>query len=163
MKNFYKFILVFILSFLAVFYNFDSLNIILAVPLLAFFMFNGITSFVVSLGGLAAGSLTYYIMNNDYVNVIFLLLGLCFYFLVYHISLLFHKKLILNYVSSCILSITITYLIYSISNNVFNVYHFILAFLLGCVISLLFAFLLKKFSFYLFTYQDEYTPVLLIS
>lgn len=163
MKNFYKFILVFILSFLAVFYNFDSLNIILVVPLLAFFMFNGITSFVVSLGGLAAGSLTYYIMNNDYVNVIFLLLGLCFYFLVYHISLLFHKKLILNYVSSCIISITITYLIYSISNNVFNVYHFILAFLLGCVISLLFAFLLKKFSFYLFTYQDEYTPVLLIS
>ena len=84
-----KYFIVFILSFLAIFFDFDNLNILLTIPLLTFFMFNGIASFLISFSGLACGSLLYYFINESYLNSIYLLIGLCIYFIIIILVYLF--------------------------------------------------------------------------
>lgn len=163
MKIAFKFFIVLLLSFLSVFFNYDGLNVILALPLLAFFMYNGINSFILSLIGLILGSFTYYYLNNDYSNLVFLLIALCVYFLIYHISLIFNKKLIINYIISTIISIITSYVIYYISIDSILINSIVIIIFLSCFISLLFALLLKKFSFYLLSYSDEFSPVILFS
>ncbi len=158
-----KYFIVFILSFLAIFFDFDNLNILLTIPLLTFFMFNGIASFLISFSGLACGSLLYYFINESYLNSIYLLIGLCIYFVIYHFSLFIHRKLIINYLTSNILAIILSYLIYQFSYENFNIYNFTIVLLLGCLLTLLFSYLLKKFSFYLFTFQDDKAKVLALS
>lgn len=163
MKNGIKMLIVFVLSFLSIFYDFNGLNILLCIPIFAFFMFNGLKSFLTSLLGLIIGSITSYFMYQSYFNIIYLLIALCIYFLLYHISLLIHKKLIINFFTSCLFSISITYLIYSLSNHIFSFENFLFYFVLAAILSFLFAFLLKNFSFYLLTYHDNYSPIITFS
>ena len=81
MKNIFKYILTFILSILAIFYSKEELNIIFAIPLLAFFMFNGIRVFIISLSGLTIGSLINYLLFQNIVQPTYLLIGISIYFL----------------------------------------------------------------------------------
>lgn len=163
MKKIIKFFLVFFLSFLAIFYRQDQINIVLTIPLLAFFMFNGIQSFIVSLIGLLIGSIYSFYIYQSYLSIVYLLIGLCAYFLLYHLLLLFNKKLIINYIVSAIIAIVISYIIYAISNDDFHLIKATIVLLKSCIICLLFAFLLKNYSFYLHVYNDEYSPIIIVS
>ena len=155
MKNIIKYIIVVFLSFVSVFSNIIDLNIIYCIPLLAFFMFNGINSFLCSLLGLLFGSLLSFKLTNNYISIIYLSIALCIYFLIYHLLLLFNKKLIVNYFISTLLSILTTYLIYLLPNNQFLILDFVYILFISSIISLLFSFLLKKYSFYLNCYNDD--------
>lgn len=163
MKKLFKYLVAFILSILVIFYDFDNLNILLAIPLFTFLMFNGLPNMLISFLGLTVGSLFYYFINGTYLNSIYLLIALCIYFLIYHLSLLIHSKLIINYLTSNIISLIISYLIYVLTNGIFNLYNLTLFILLSCLISLLFAYLLKNFSFYLLTFSNDSSKVLLVS
>ena len=163
MKNIIKTLLVLLLSFLAIFYDKDGLNIIFSIPLLAFFMFNGMSYFLISLVGLFLGSYYTYITTDSYENFIFLLICLCIFFLIHYLWLLFNKKLIINYFASCLFSICITYLIYFISYDLFIFKDYLFIVILSIISVFLFSFLLKNFSFYLLSYHDEYSPTLLAS
>ena len=163
MKNIIKYILAFILSILATFYSNNDLNIILTIPLLAFFMFNGIKVFIFSILGLTLSSLTQYIINDNITAPTYLLIGVCIYFILYFINLLINKKLILNYVVSTILSILLTYTIYFIANETFDIFNSILICLLTVIICFSFAFLIKKFSYHLISKIDTYSPLLMSS
>ena len=161
MKNIIKTLLVFLLSFLAIFYEKDGLSIIFSIPLLAFFMFNGISYFLISLIGIFIGSYFLFINTNSYESFIFLLICLCIYFLIHYLWLIFNKKLIINYFISCLISICVTYLIYFISYDIFIFKDYLLIVILSILSTFLFSFLLKNFSFYLLSYHDEYSPTLL--
>ncbi|MBQ8206242.1 MAG: SpoIIE family protein phosphatase [Bacilli bacterium] len=163
MKNIIKTLLVLLLSFLAIFYDKDGLNIIFSIPLLAFFMFNGMSYFLISLVGLFLGSYYTYITTDSYESFIFLLICLCIFFLIHYLWLLFNKKLIINYFASCLFSICITYLIYFISYDLFIFKDYLFIVILSIISVFLFSFLLKNFSFYLLSYHDEYSPTLLAS
>ena len=163
MKNIIKTLLVLLLSFLAIFYDKDGLNIIFSIPLLAFFMFNGMSYFLISLVGLFLGSYYTYISTDSYESFIFLLICLCIFFLIHYLWLLFNKKLIINYFASCLFSICITYLIYFISYDLFIFKDYLFIVILSIISVFLFSFLLKNFSFYLLSYHDEYSPTLLAS
>ena len=161
MKNIIKTLHVLLLSFLAIFYDKDGLNIIFSIPLLAFFMFNGISYFLISLIGIFIGSYFLFINTNSYESFIFLLICLCIYFLIHYLWLIFNKKLIINYFISCLISICVTYLIYFISYDIFIFKDYLLIVILSILSTFLFSFLLKNFSFYLLSYHDEYSPTLL--
>ena len=121
MKIAFKFLIEFILSFLSTFYKYDDLNILMLIPLLAFFMFNGIYYFLTSLGGLTTGCLLLSRFNESNFVLSYTLIGICIFFALYHILLIINKKLILNFVVSSSLSIILTYLIYYLSYNNFNI------------------------------------------
>lgn len=163
MKNFIKYSFTFLLSILAIFYSKNDLNILLTIPLLAFFMFNGIKSFIYSLLGLLLGSIIDYFYTINYMKIIFLLVGLAIYFFMYFMQSFINNKIILNYVTSTIVSILLTYFLYFINLETFDYKTYVLIILLCVVICFMFAFLLKKFSFYLFSSVDKYSTILLFS
>lgn len=163
MKNYIKYILTIILSILAIFYTNNNLNIILVIPLLAFFMFNGLKVFLCGLIGTLLGSIINILISNNYVSFTYLLINLVLYFVIYFINLIFNKKLILNYLISTIVSILSSYLIYLLSNDLFNIISFVLVILLTLIICFMFAFLIKNFSFYLISKLDSLSPLLICS
>ena len=163
MKNMMKYILTFILSILAIFYSNNNLNIIMLIPLLAFFMFNGIKVFLCSILGITFGTIINIFLFKDITNVTYMLISIALFFFLYLFNLLVNKKLILNYLVSTILSIIITYLIYLISNDCFSVISFLLILLLTLIICFMFAFLIKQFSFHLISKLDISSPLLISS
>ena len=155
MKNIIKYIFVFFISFISVFCNWLDLNILYTIPLLAFFMFNGINSFLFSLFGLIIGSSLSFKIYDNYIPIVYLSIALCIYFVFYHILLLFNKKLIINYFISSIISILFTYLLYLLTNDNFVFSKYVYLVFIISLITLMFSFLLKKYSFYLNTYNDD--------
>ena len=163
MKNTIKYILTSLLSILAIFYTNNDLNIILVIPLLAFFMFNGIKVFMCCILSTLFASLIDILVFNDLISFIYLLIALVIYFALYFINLLINKKLILNYLISTTISILSTYILYLLSNDLFNIVSFILIVLLTLIICFMFAFLIKNFSYHLISKLDAYSPLLICS
>lgn len=163
MKKILRLFLTILLSFVAIFYNKEGLNVILTIPLLAFFMFNGLKYFIVSLFSLLIGFLCHYSLNHEYISLTYFLISLAIYFLIYYILLIFNKKLIINYFFSCFISIIISYLIMFFSLKTFNIKLFIIVLFLSCINSFLFAFLIKNFSFHLLSFQDNYSKIIVSS
>lgn len=163
MKNMMKYILTFILSTLAIFYSNNNLNIIMLIPLLAFFMFNGIKVFLCAILGITIGSIINVFIFKDITCLTYMLISIALFFFLYLFNLLVNKKLILNYLVSTVFSIIITYLIYLISNDCFSVISFLLILLLTLIICFMFAFLIKQFSFHLISKLDISSPLLISS
>lgn len=163
MKKCLKFISIIIISFISTFYNKDGLNIIFTIPLLAFFMYNGLYCFITSLMSLLIGFICKALIYYDSFSFVFFLIGISIFFLIYYILLFFNKKTIINYFTSCIISIISTYLIYYICYESFIIKNFINILFLTSIITLLFAFIIKNFSFYLLIFKDEYSKILLTS
>ena len=163
MKNIIKYTFAFFISILATFYSNNDLNIILTIPLLAFFMFNGIKVFIVSILGFTFSSIIQYLFYDNNIAQIYLLISASLYFILYFINLIINKKLILNYVISTITSILLTYTIYFITIETFDILKCILILLLTIIVCFSFAFLIKKFSYHLISKMDKYSPLLMTS
>lgn len=163
MKNFIKYTFTFLLSILATFYSNNDLNILFTIPLLAFFMFNGIHSFILSIIGLVIGSFINYINTHEYISIVFLLVSLSIYFFIYFMNIFIKNKIVINYLTSTIISIISTYFLYFINLETFDSISFIIIVFQCVIICFMFAFLIKKFSFYLLTSIDKYSTILLFS
>lgn len=162
-KKILKVVIIIIVSFLATFYNKDGLNIILAIPLVAFFMFNGLNYFLISLSSMAFGFFYNYLQSNEYYGFVNFLIALCIYFFFYYLLLIFNKKLIINYFTSCVLSIVISYFIYYLYSFDYFTSNILIVLFLACIITFLFSFLIKKFSFHLLIFKDESSLIILFS
>ena len=161
MKNAIKYFLVFLLSFLSVFYNNNELNIILVVNILAFSMASGIKSFLFSLTGLLASGTIYYKINNEYITLMYSLISISIFFVLYHLFLIFNKKMIINYFSSTLLSITFTYLIHMISFKTYNHVLFIYTLVISICFCFLSSYLFKKFSYNMLLFEDNNSKIIL--
>ena len=160
MKIILKYGLALILSVLATFYSKYDLNILLTIPVLAFFMFNGIHIFTFSFAGLAIGSAINYLFYDNYISFIYLLIALTIFFITHFIQLLFNKKLLINFLISTTSSIILTYLIYMIFNNLFDIKNFLVILLLTSIIAFLFAYITKGFSLHLLSYNNKESKLL---
>lgn len=163
MKIIFKYSLALILSILATFYSKYDLNILLTIPLLAFFMFNGLNVFTFSFAGLAIGSAINYLLYDNYISFIYLLIALSIFFITYFIQLLFNKKLLINFLISTSISIISTYLIYMIFNSSFDVKKFLIILLLSLIMVFLFAHITKSFSLHLLSFNNKESQLLTCS
>lgn len=163
MKQAIKYYLIIFLSALSIFYKCYDLNIILLIPLLTFFMSNGIKNFLFSLIGIILGSIILYEISNEYISIVYMLISISLLFVLYHFFLLINKKIIINYLLSTFLAIISTYIIYMYSFKTFDIINFLHICGLSLLICFIFAYLLKKFSLYLLEFIDKQGSILLAS
>ena len=78
MKQAIKYYLIIFLSALSIFYKCYDLNIILLIPLLTFFMSNGIKNFLFSLIGIILGSIILYEISNEYISIVYMLISISY-------------------------------------------------------------------------------------
>lgn len=162
LKSTFKVFFIFLLSFIAIFYNYYDLNILIVLPLFTFAMFSGIKYLLASLFGIISGSFIYYTSFNSYHSFVYFLICASVYIVLFFLLNLFNKRLIINYFSSNIISICFTYLIYFYTNQI-DLKNLLTIIILALFIVIIASYILKYYSLYLLQFQSELAKILLFS
>ncbi len=162
LKSTFKVLFIFLLSFIAIFYNYYDLNILIALPLFTFAMFSGIKYMLFSIIGIASGSFVYYIFFNSYNCISFFLVSATIYIILFFVASLLNKRLIINYFLANLISICLTYFIYFYVNQI-PLSNIALTIVLAFFISVISSYILKYYSLFFLSFQNDLSKLLLYS
>ncbi|MDY2889863.1 MAG: SpoIIE family protein phosphatase [Candidatus Caccosoma sp.] len=162
LKNTFKVLIIFLLSFIAVFYSYYDLNVLIVLPLFTFAMFSGIKYMLFSLFGIASGSFVYYICFNSYNSISFFLISATIYIILFFLASLLNKRLIINYFLANLISICLTYFIYFYVNQI-PLSNMSFTIVLAFFISVISSYVLKYYSLFFLSFQNDFSKLLLYS
>ena len=146
----FKLLAIIFCSVLGSFFTFNSLNILLIIPLFSFSFFTGIDFFIASIIGIVIGNVITY---HPYTY--FIAIAICIYFLFFIIFKLFKMKSILNHTFSSAFSLFFTYLFFQYITQSFQLLNLAIVLVMAIIISILYSFIIHTFPLKSVFFQNE--------